>query len=299
MFEGLSVALVTPFRDGALDEPATERLVDFVSSGGTDVLVVAGSTGEAATCTREERRRLYALVKAANGGRAPPRRRHRHERHRRHDRAHEEAARRGLDGAMIVVPYYNKPTPAGQVAHFTAVAKAVELPLVALQRARPDRRRTCCPRRSCASRDPEHRRDQGSLGLARPGERDPRALRPHDALGRRLAHAAHARGGRPRRRLGRRQRRAARAHATCSPRSPRAGWLEAEAIHLQLLPLMRALFLESNPWPGRSRLLADMGLVANELRLPLVPVEPATAAAVREAAHAAGIVLPVPTGAAR
>ena len=58
MFEGLSVALVTPFRDGALDEAAAERLVDFVVRGGADVLVVAGSTGEAANLTREESRRL-------------------------------------------------------------------------------------------------------------------------------------------------------------------------------------------------------------------------------------------------
>ena len=70
MFEGLSVALVTPFREGKLDEPALERLVEFVVQGGTDVLVAAGTTGEAPCLTREERRRLYQVVKATNAGRA-------------------------------------------------------------------------------------------------------------------------------------------------------------------------------------------------------------------------------------
>ena len=74
--------------------------------------------------------------------------------------------------------------------------------------------------------------------------------------------------------------------------------LDAERIHLKLVPLMRALFLESNPGPVKS-LLADLGLIVNELRLPLVPVEPATAQAVREAARAAGLVLPDPAGVPR
>jgi 4-hydroxy-tetrahydrodipicolinate synthase len=74
--------------------------------------------------------------------------------------------------------------------------------------------------------------------------------------------------------------------------------VDAEKIHKELVPLMRALFLESNPGPVKS-LLADMGICANELRLPLVPVEPETAKQVRHAAKAAGVVLKDTVGAAR
>jgi 4-hydroxy-tetrahydrodipicolinate synthase len=74
--------------------------------------------------------------------------------------------------------------------------------------------------------------------------------------------------------------------------------IDAERLHKQLNPLMRALFVESNPGPVKS-LLADMGLITNELRLPLVPVEPETAKLVRHAAKSAGVVLKDPVGAAR
>jgi 4-hydroxy-tetrahydrodipicolinate synthase len=79
----------------------------------------------------------------------------------------------------------------------------------------------------------------------------------------------------------------------------RAGKMtEAEALHRKLLPLFKALFIESNPGPVKY-LLSAMRLVANELRLPLVPVEPATEKAVLEGARAAGIALPETVGVGR
>ena len=182
MFEGLSVALVTPFKDGALDEAAIERLVDFVVGGGTDVLVVAGSTGEAVTLTREERRRLYQAVQRANKGRARLVAGTGTNVTARLDRAHGRGARTlGLRRRDAGVPYYNKPTPAGQVAHFSAIARrGTTLPLILYNvpgrtgtNMLPETRRARC-------RGAEHRRGQGGLGLARPGERDPRPHRPHD-----------------------------------------------------------------------------------------------------------------------
>src|SRR5205823_6332415 len=70
MFEGLSVAMVTPFKDGALDEPAAERMTEFLIQGGVDGLVVLGTTGEGPVVTREERSRLYRLVQMTAAGRA-------------------------------------------------------------------------------------------------------------------------------------------------------------------------------------------------------------------------------------
>ena len=69
MFEGLSVAMVTPFREGAIDRDATARLVEGMIEGGVQGLVVSGSTGEAATCSVEERRQLWAFVKERAKGR--------------------------------------------------------------------------------------------------------------------------------------------------------------------------------------------------------------------------------------
>src|SRR5262245_55970300 len=129
MFEGLSVAMVTPFKDGAVDREAVARVVDHMITGGVQGIVVSGSTGEAATCSVEERRELWAFVR---------------------DRAKRRAwivagtgtnstsdsialtriaEELGLDGAMLVTPYYNKPTPRGQAAHFAAVARSTKLPL--------------------------------------------------------------------------------------------------------------------------------------------------------------------------
>jgi 4-hydroxy-tetrahydrodipicolinate synthase len=287
MFEGLSVALVTPFRDGALDEAAVERLVGFVVQGGADVLVVAGSTGEAANLTRDERRRLYDAVKRANGGRALLVAGTGTNSTRDSIELTEEARGAGFDGAMIVVPYYNKPTPAGLVAHFGAVAKVVDIPLMVYNV--PSRTGTNLQPETVAKiaelpnvvalKEASGSLDQVSAIRARC---DLTVLSGDDSLTLPML-AIGARG-------------VVSVVGNAAPRPLKdllvafeeGRALDAERLHLKLLPLMRALFLESNPGPVKS-LLADMGLVANELRLPLVPVEKATAEAVRVAAREAGV----------
>ncbi len=297
MFEGLSVALVTPFKDGALDEAAVERLVDFVITGGTDVLVVAGSTGEAVTLTREERRRLYAAVQGANGGRARLVAGTGTNVTRDSIELTEEARALGYDGAMLVVPYYNKPTPAGQFAHFSAVARAVDIPLILYN----------VPGRTGTNMTPETvarlaelpnvvalKEASGSLDQVSAIREltDLTILSGDDSLTLPML-AIGARG-------------IVSVLGNVAPRPLKdllqafeeGRLIDAMTLHKQLTPLMRALFLESNPGPVKS-LLADMGLMANELRLPLVPVEPATAQRVREAAKGAGVTLKDPVGATR
>jgi 4-hydroxy-tetrahydrodipicolinate synthase len=287
MFEGLSVALVTPFKDGALDEAATERLVDFVVKGGTDVLVVAGSTGEAANLSREERRRLYDAVKRANGGRAQLIAGTGTNSTKDSIELTEEARAQGFDGAMIVVPYYNKPTPPGQIAHFNAIARAVDIPLLVYNV--PSRTGTNLLPETVARlaetpnivalKEASGSLDQVSAIRARC---DLTILSGDDSLTLPML-AVGARG-------------VVSVLGNVAPRPLKdllsafdeGRLLDAQRLHVKLLPLMRALFLESNPGPVKS-LLADMGIAANELRLPLVPVEPGTAQAVREAARAAGV----------
>ena len=297
MFEGLSVALVTPFKNGALDEPAIGALVDYVLKGGTDVLVVAGTTGEAPALTREERRRLYDLVRSANGGRARLVAGTGTNVTRDSIELTQEAKAAGYDGALVVVPYYNKPTPAGLVAHFTAVARAVELPLILYNvpgrtgtNMLPETVARLAPIENIvAIKEASGSLDQVSAIRARC---DLTVLSGDDSLTLPML-AVGARG-------------IISVVGNATPRPLRdllsafseGRLLDAEKIHLKLLPLMRALFLESNPGPVKS-LVADLGLIVNELRLPLVPVEPGTAQAIREAARAAGLVLPDPAGVPR
>jgi len=295
MFEGLSVALVTPFRGGALDEAGIERLVDFTVTGGTDVLVVAGSTGEVPTLTRDERRRLYDVVHSANGGRARLVAGTGTNVTRDSIELTQEAAARGFDGAMLVVPYYNKPTPAGLVAHFTAIARATDLPLMLYNV--PSRTGTNMGPDTVAKvaelpnvvalKEASGSLDQVSAVRART---DITILSGDDSLTLPML-AIGARG-------------VVSVVGNVAPRPMKellnafaeARLVDAEALHQKLTPLMRALFLESNPAPTKS-LLADMGICANELRLPLVPVEARTAEAVRQAAAVAGVQLKVPAGA--
>jgi len=289
MFEGLSVAMVTPFRNGAVDREATARLVDHMIGGGVQGIVVSGSTGEAATCTVDERRELWAFVR---------------------DRAKRRAwvvagtgtnstadsialtklaEELGLDGAMIVTPFYNRPTPKGQAAHFTAVAKSTKLPLILYN----------VPGRTGTNTTPDvlamvHelpnvkavKEASGSLDqMAQVKTRTRLTLLSGDDSLTLPSIAVGAEGvvsvvGQ-----------AAPAPMRSLVDLARAGKMtEALAVNQKLMPLFRAAFLESNPGPIKY-LLSEMGIAANELRLPLVPIEPATEKAVLEAARSTGVAL--------
>jgi 4-hydroxy-tetrahydrodipicolinate synthase len=131
-FSGSMVALATPFRDGALDEPAFRALVDFQVQGGTDVVLPMGTTGEAVTMTAAERERAIRVCVEAAAGRVPVVAGAGSNSTAETLQSVARARECGADGALIVTPYYNKPTQAGLVEHYRAVAKAHPgFPLVA------------------------------------------------------------------------------------------------------------------------------------------------------------------------
>jgi len=298
MFDGLTVAMVTPFRaDGSLDLDATARLTEFLIEGGVECLLVSGSTGEAATTTIEERRALWKFVLEQARGRLPV-----VAGTGTNSTADSIALTRmaeelELDGALIVTPYYNKPTPRGQVAHFTAIANSTRLPLILYN----------VPGRTGTNTLPETlekvqgisnivavKEASGSLDQAsavRAKTRltllsgDDSLTLPMIAVGATgvvsvVGNAAPA-----------------EMRALCD--QARGGRLEeAGELHRGLLPLFKALFIESNPGPVKF-LLAAMGMIENQLRLPLVPVEPASERAILAAAAAAGLEIapPAPAGA--
>jgi 4-hydroxy-tetrahydrodipicolinate synthase len=295
VFDGLMVAMVTPFRDGALDLDATARLTDFLIDGGVEGLVVSGSTGEAATTSVDERRTLWRFVRERVAGRVPLVVGTGTNSTSDSIALTRLAEELGMDGAMVVTPYYNKPTPKGQIEHVRAIARATSLPIVFYN----------VPGRTATNTLPETiekmseissvvavKEASGSLDQAsaiRARTRltllsgDDSLTLPMIAVG---ATGLISVAGN----VAPAEMRALSDHA-------RAGRMdEAKRAHEKMLPLFKALFLESNPGPVKC-LLAAMKLIENELRLPLVPVEPATEKAILEAARSSGLSLSVPIAA--
>lgn len=129
-FAGLTVALVTPFQDGKVDEDALRKLVDWHVEQGTDVLSPCGTTGESPTLTHAEHDRVVAVVCEQAAGRIKVMAGTGSNSTAEAIRLTKRAAESGADAALMVAPYYNKPTQEGFYQHYKAVAEAVDLPIV-------------------------------------------------------------------------------------------------------------------------------------------------------------------------
>ena len=130
MFEGVLTALVTPFRDGAVDERVLQDLVEQQIAAGVDGLVPCGSTGEAATLSHGEHRRVIEVVVNAARGRVRVLAGTGSNSTQEAVALTLHAKEAGADGALLISPYYNKPTPEGLVGHFETVARETAFPLV-------------------------------------------------------------------------------------------------------------------------------------------------------------------------
>jgi 4-hydroxy-tetrahydrodipicolinate synthase len=287
MFEGLSVAMVTPFQDGAVDREGVVRVVRRLTDGGVDGIVALGSTGEAATLAPAEREEVLSLVVAAAKGRAWVVAGTGTNDTAASIQNTRRAKELGADGAMLVVPYYNKPTPEGQLAHFTAVAKAVDLPLVLYNV--PGRTGTSMTPATVAraSRVPNivaikeaaGSTDQVTEILGRCGitvlSGDDSMTVPFMAIGAKGIVSVVGQ--------------VAPEDLAAMVRAAGSGdFTKAASLHARLYPLTKAMFLESNPGPVKYALSA-LGLIRNELRLPLVPVQAGTAAQIDREIAAFGL----------
>jgi 4-hydroxy-tetrahydrodipicolinate synthase len=130
IFAGCTVALVTPFRDGAVDEEALRRLVEWHIEQGTPVLSPVGTTGESPTLSHDEHERVIALVIETAAGRAKVMAGTGSNSTTEAIRLTRFAARAGADAALSVAPYYNRPNQEGLFRHFAAIAEAVDIPIV-------------------------------------------------------------------------------------------------------------------------------------------------------------------------
>jgi len=130
MIEGVLTALVTPFLEGAIDEKALGELVEWQIASGIEGLVPCGSTGESATMSHAEHQRAVEVVVEAAGGRVPVIAGTGSNNTREAIELTKHAKESGADGALLISPYYNKPSQDGIVAHYRAIAEATAFPLI-------------------------------------------------------------------------------------------------------------------------------------------------------------------------
>ena len=272
MFEGVLTALVTPFRDGAIDEPALRELIEFQIESGVQGLVPCGSTGESATLSHDEHERVIAIAVDAAHGRVPVLAGTGSNNTREAIELTRAAKQAGADGALLISPYYNKPTQEGIFAHYAEVARLTSFPLMLYNI--PGRTASNLTASTMARlAEVEHvvgvKESSGDLAqvadlIAHTPESftvvsgDDALTLPILALGGRGIISATAN--------------VAPAEMVELVSAFRAGDPErARLSHYRLLPLFEALFLESNPIPVKAALHL-LGRIGPEIRLPLVPM---------------------------
>lgn len=287
--KGTIPALVTPFRSGEIDEEALRALVERVIAGGVAGVVPCGTTGEGVTLSDPEHRRVVEIVAAQTKRRVPViagagTASTRHSIHLA--KAAKEA---GADGLLLVCPYYNRPTQAGLEAHFRKILGDVPLPAVLYNI--PSRtgvdlgvetlERLADVKEIVAIKEATGNVLRSQEILARCGDRftvlsgDDALTLPVLAIGGSGVISVTAN---------------AFPVETCRvPQLFFEGKLdEARALHARLMPVHQAMFVESNPGPVKA-LLAAAGLMASELRLPLVWPADASMARLHSACEAAGM----------
>jgi 4-hydroxy-tetrahydrodipicolinate synthase len=130
MFRGAIVAIVTPFKKGKVDEEALRKLVEFQIKNGTDGIVPCGTTGESSTLSHEEHDRVIEVVIDAAKKRVPVIAGTGSNSTAEAIRLTRHAYKAGADGALMVCPYYNRPTQEGLYQHYKAIAEAVPIPII-------------------------------------------------------------------------------------------------------------------------------------------------------------------------
>jgi 4-hydroxy-tetrahydrodipicolinate synthase len=130
MFTGSITALITPFRDGAVDEKAFQELVQWQADEGTHAVVPTGTTGESPSLSHEEHKRVVELCVEVAKDKVPVIAGTGSNSTEEAIALTRHAAEAGADAALVVTPYYNKPSQAGMLAHFRSIADSVDLPII-------------------------------------------------------------------------------------------------------------------------------------------------------------------------
>jgi 4-hydroxy-tetrahydrodipicolinate synthase len=287
---GSMVALVTPMKNGAVDEPALRALVRWQLDEGTDGLVPCGTTGEGATLTAEETLRVVRICVEEAKDRVPVIAGCSSNSTAKTIENVRLAKEAGADHALVVTPYYNKPTQEGLFRHFEAVAQQGGLPLVLYNvpsRTSVDLLPDTIGRLSKVKGIVGVKEASGSIvrvaEIQEKCDGQPIAILAGDDM---FTLPLLAMGGQG----------VISVVANIAPRDLArlcdeffAGNLEAaRKAQVRFTPLVRALFCETNPMPVKHA-LHKMGRIAPDIRLPLVPVSQAGAAQVEAALKSYGI----------
>jgi 4-hydroxy-tetrahydrodipicolinate synthase len=286
MFSGSIPALVTPFRDGALDMQAFARLVDWQIKEGTSALVPCGTTGESPTLSFDEHYRIIDACIEAAAGRVPviagcgSNDTATAIRHMRHAQA------AGASAALIVAPYYNRPTQEGMLAHFRALADASDLPIVVYNVPGRTVAETMCKLAEIptvvATKDASgdlarvtmHRAGAGADFCQLSGNDD--LWLPHAVLGGAGCISVTANV-------------APRLCADFAAACAAGDWARALVLHDRLFPLHKAMFTDASPAPVKYALARVHDWFSPDVRLPIIPASAASRAAVDAALVSAGV----------
>jgi 4-hydroxy-tetrahydrodipicolinate synthase len=272
VFKGSMVALVTPFSGGRVDEKKLRELVDFHVREGTQALVPVGTTGESATLDHREHERVLEVVieqaarriqvLAGTGSNSTD----------EAIRLTRAASAMGADGALVITPYYNRPTQEGLVRHYEAMARSVDIPLVIYN----------VPVRTGVNILPETIERLASVelfvGVKEASGSLSQIIELFDRVGDRMAiysgddlltHPIMSIGGKG----------AISVSANIVPslmaemvnEALAGNWEKAFRKHLELVPLHRVLGLETNPIPIKAA-MGLAGMIDPDMRLPLVPM---------------------------
>jgi len=275
MFTGTYTALVTPFKNGKIDEAAFEQLVKMQIKAGVDGIVPVGTTGESATLDYDEHIHVIRLAVKFAGGKLKVIAGSGANSTREAIYLTREAERAGADGSLQVAPYYNKPTQEGLFQHFREIARSTKLPIVLY--SIPSR---CGVEIGVETVKRLAAECKNIVGIKEAGGNADRVSQLRTALGPQFVilsgddsltlpfMAVGAQGV-----ISVASNVAPREVAQMVRAFAESNLSTALRLHLKLYPLFKDLFIETNPIPVKAA-LAMMGLIEEEYRLPLVPMNP-------------------------
>ena len=290
MFQGAMVAIVTPFKDGEVDEASLRQLIDFQIDNGTTGIVPCGTTGESATLSFEEHERVIEITVEQVNKRVPVIAGTGSNNTEEAIRLTRHARKAGADGALMISPYYNKPTQEGLYRHFKTVAEKVDIPIILYN----------IPGRTAVNMEPSTiARLAGIDNIVGVKEASGSMKQITDIISMcderfvvlsgedYLTYPLLCVGGKG-------------VISVVSNVAPRDMadlcklWLEgkaveAKALYYRLLPLCHALFYETNPAPVKAALFMMNKIASDTVRLPLAPMSDANRERLRADLQAYGL----------